>query len=88
MTGDHPAVIIDDGAQNGLMRPLVDQHPGAMHEIADPQIIDMAGFISFSNIVSFAHQQVLFFYDSQKGVVMDRRLPQQKHSRRWIGWHS
>jgi hypothetical protein len=37
----------------------------------------MPGFISFPNIVSFAHQQVFFFYDSQKGVVMDRRLAQQ-----------
>ena len=52
MTDHHSGVVIDDGAQDGLDRSPSGFNSGTVHEIADPQLVDIILLESLADIAS------------------------------------
>jgi len=50
VTHHHTGVIIDDGAQNGLHGPFSVLDPGAVHEVAYPQVVDSFHLVGLPDI--------------------------------------
>jgi hypothetical protein len=50
MTDHHAGVVIQDGTENGLGRAIPGTNLRAMHEICDPEIVDVFDFIGLAHI--------------------------------------
>ena len=81
MADHHAGVIIDDGAEDGLghaVRVIRGTDLGAVHEVRDPEVIDVVHFVGFAHIgaILYAKPSLLFDHPEQ-GVIVNRRVPQQ-----------
>jgi hypothetical protein len=75
---DHAGVIIEDGAEDGLGRAVSDPDLGAVHEVCDPQVVDVFNFVGFSDVGSGLEvEQAMFFDGSEQGVVVDGGMPEK-----------
>ena len=73
----HPGVIIDDGTEYGLLGAFDAQHPGTMHEVTDPQIVDVVHLIGLSDIGSGLNLKPALIFDCpEKRVVVHGGFPQ------------
>jgi hypothetical protein len=71
-------VVIEDGAQDGLDRAVVRADRRAVHEVAEPQIIDIVYLEGFAHIGAFfGGKPPLGFDDSEQGVVVDGGLTEE-----------
>ena len=76
MADHHAGVIIDDGAEDGFGRAVVGADLGAMHEIRDPEVVDVIHLEGFAHIGAiFERKPALGFNDPEKGIVVDREDP-------------
>lgn len=78
MTDHHTGVVIEDGAEDGFGRAIGSADLGAMHEIRDPEIVDVIHFVGLAHIGPILKREpsLLFNYPEQ-GIVVNRRLSQQ-----------
>ncbi len=78
MAHDHAGVVIEDGAEDRLGRAMSGADLGAMHEIRDPEIIDVFDFVGFTHIGPILKRKPSLLFDhSEQGVVVNRRLSQK-----------
>jgi hypothetical protein len=78
MTHDHPGVVIEDGTKDGLGRAIPGANLGAMHEIRDPEVVDVIHFISLTHIGPLLEREPsLSFDDPEQGVVVNGRVSQE-----------
>ena len=74
MSCDHSGVIIKDSAKDGFFGALAVMagfYEGAVHEVADPEVVDIVYFIGLSDISSgLDGQQSPLFDNAKQGVVM------------------
>jgi len=71
-------VIVEDGAQNGLDRAVVGADGRAVHEVTDPEVIDIIDLEGFAHIAAFYDgKPPLGFHDPQQGVVVNGGLAQE-----------
>jgi len=78
MAHHHAGVVVDDGAQDGLKRSVVGTDLGSVHEVADPQLIEVVHLVGLSGIGAFLDRKPpLGFHHPEQGVVVDRGIPQQ-----------
>ena len=50
MTHHHTGVVIEDGTEDGFGRAIRHADLGAMHEIRDPEIVDVIHFVGLAHI--------------------------------------
>ena len=78
MADHHAGVVVDDGAQDGLDRAVVGADLRAVHEVADPEVVDVIHLKGFAHIGALLDREpALGFNDSEQGVVVDGGIPQQ-----------
>ena len=69
MSHDHTGVVIEDGAEDGLGRAVGGADLGAMHEIRDPEIIDVLYFVGLAHIGPILEgEPSLLFDDPEQGI--------------------
>jgi hypothetical protein len=89
MPHDHAGVVIEDGAKDGLGRAIPGADLGTMHEIRDPEIVDIVHFVGLAHIGPLLKgEPSLFFNHPKQGVVMNRRMAQEilipKHLKKFL----
>jgi len=78
MADHHPGVIIEDGTKDGLGRAISGANLGAMHEIRDPEVVDVIHFIGLAHIGPLLQREPsLGFDDPEQGIVVNGRVPQE-----------
>jgi len=78
MTDHHAGVVIEDGAEDGFGRAIGGADLGAMHEIGDPEIVDVIHFVGLAYIGPILEREPsLLFNHPEQGVVVNGRLSQQ-----------
>jgi len=78
MAHHHTGVIIDDGAEDGLRRAIRGADLGPVHEVRDPEIIDVVHFVGLAHIGPiFMRKPSLLFDHSEQGIVVNRRVAHQ-----------
>jgi len=71
-------VIIKDGTEDGLGRAIRGANLGAMHEIRDPEIVDIFDFVGLVHIGAILEGKSSLLFDHPKqGIVVNRRVAQQ-----------
>ena len=50
MSYHHAGVIVEDGAQDRFEGSVLGANLGPMHEVADPEVIDIIHLVGFSHI--------------------------------------
>jgi len=75
---DHAGMIVDHGAEDGLLGAVLNLHPGAVEEVAYPEFVDVVQFVGLARVGSvFQGEPAPGFDDPQQGVVVNRRIPQK-----------
>jgi hypothetical protein len=78
MTDYHTGVVIEDGTENGLGRAVPDANLRTMHEIRDPEIVDVIHFVGLSHIDPILKREPSLLFDHpEQGIVVNGRLPQE-----------
>ena len=78
MAHHHAGVVIEDGAEDGLGRAMGGTDLGAVHEVRDPEVIDVFDFVGLAYIGSILEKEPSLLFDHpEQGVVVNRRLAQQ-----------
>jgi len=78
MTHHHAGVIIKDSAQDRLDGAVVGADLGAVHEVADPEVIDIVHLKSFAHIGAlFDREPTLSLKDPEQGIVVNGGLAQE-----------
>jgi hypothetical protein len=78
MPDHHAGVIVEDGAQDGFDRAVVGADRRAVHEVSDPQVINIVHLEGFAHIAAFGEcKPSLGFHDPQQGVVVNGGLAQE-----------
>jgi hypothetical protein len=79
MSRHHAGVVIEDGAEDGLGETfLVRGDLGAVHEVANPEVVYVFHLICLSLIgAGFEVEPALLFDHSQEGIVVDGGLTQK-----------
>ena len=78
MTDHHAGVVIEDGAEDGLGRAIGGADLGAVHEIRDPEIVDVVHFVGLAHIGPILERKPSLLFDHpEQGVVVNGRVSQQ-----------
>ncbi len=59
----HTGVVIEDGAEDGLGRAIRGTDLGAVHEIRDPEVIDVIHFIGLAHIGPLLEREPPMLFD-------------------------
>ena len=71
-------MIVDNGAENGLVGAVMELHLGSVEEVAYPEVIDVVQFVGLAHVGAFFQgEPPLGFDDPQQGVVVNRGIPQE-----------
>ena len=78
MTHQHAGRIVEDDAQDGFGRAVVRADGRSVHEVADPQVIDIVHLEDIGDVDAFCGcKPSLSFHDSEQGVIVARGLTEQ-----------
>jgi hypothetical protein len=78
MAHHHAGVVIEDGAEDGLSRAIRGADLGSVHEVRDPEIIDVVHFVGLAHIGSILEGKPSLLFDHPKqGIVVNRGVAQQ-----------
>jgi len=78
MAHHHAGVVIEDGTEDGLGRAIRGADLGAMHEIRDPEIVDVIHFVGLAHIGPILEGKPSLFFDHpEQGIVVNRGVAQQ-----------
>ena len=78
MTDHHAGVVIEDGAEDRFGGTIPGADLGTMHEIRDPEIVDVVHFVGLTHIdPALEGKPSLLFDDPEQGIVVNRRVAQQ-----------
>jgi len=63
MTHHHAGVVIEDGTEDGLGRAVRGADLGPVHEIRDPEIVDVVDFVGLAHIGPILKREPSLFFD-------------------------